>query len=319
MWYLVGIALLVIVVAGSFLFVDEQGRRVAARAVTPVCLVLAIALTLASSFITVQPGFVAFPKVLGSLSHDKYYLEGPHFVNPVAEVHREVIRRLSLEYSGDNAAEGLTRDRVALIVDVTVPFILNPQMASRIYERYGPQNQRLLVRAGSRDAIRNCTSRLGWEEAVSQAGRDTMAMCIPTRLQEAVAADLMSAGFTEAEARSTYTFPNALVRKMVPREDRILKAVAEEQAAIVDLRRQETLTAIAREEANRRANEGSGIRLMMAELPNDFTVEEMVAVINANANKTSAEAFLKAVETGSPKITVITGGSVPVTASANAR
>jgi hypothetical protein len=65
-------------------------------------------------------------------------------------------------------------------------------------------------------------------------------------------------------------------------------------------------------------NEGAGIALMMAELPDDFSVGEMVSMIQANAAKSNAEAFLRSVENGNPNITVVTGGpALPVTVTAN--
>ena len=86
---------------------------------------------------------------------------------------------------------------------------------------------------------------------------------------------------------------------------------------MIDLRRQQTLTNIAEEEANRRENEGTGIAKMMVALPTKFSVAEMAAMIHANAAKTSAEAFLNAVENGNPNITIVTGSSIPAAVSAN--
>lgn len=245
------------------------------------------------------------------------YQAGSYFVNPVSDRITENIRRQAVDFTGDTTAEGLSADQVVLRVDATVPYILNPGLAWRLYERYG-ENWNLITPA-ARKAVRDCTASEDWVVIVSEEGRNAASRCISTRMQTIIVSDLMSAGLTEAEASAMFTFPEALVREIVPIKERILDAIAEEQAAIVDLRRQETLTAIAKEEANRRANDGSGIRLMMDELPDDFTVAEMVSMILANAEKTNAEAFLKAVEMGNPHITVVTGAqvaaSVPATGS----
>lgn len=279
--------------------------------------VIAIGGALVLSIMVIQPGYVGFIKTFGNLSHTTYEA-GFHVVNPFANQLGSNIRRRSIDYTGDSTAEGLTKNKVALLVDVSVPWILNPPAAPLLYERYGESLN--FIDTASRKAIRDCTATLDWEDAVGESGRASMATCIPERMQQAVVADLMDAGLSDSVANGAFTFPDALVRKMIPKEQRILSAISEEQAAIVDLRRQQTLTAIAEEEANRRANEGSGIRLMMAELPKDFTVAEMVSMIEANAMKTNAEAFIKAVEGGNPNITVITssgGSALPVTASAN--
>lgn len=287
------------------------------KVVTVVLAFLAAAtVTVICTVMVVQPGTVGFLKTFGELSY-KTYDAGLHIVNPFATGLRENIRRRSLDYTGKQTAEGLTRNKVALLVDVTVPWIINPRVAPLLYERYGESSE--LIISSSRKAIRDCIATLNWEDAVGENGRATMSTCIPDRMRKTVVSDLMEAGLTGGQARGVFTFPNALVRKMLPKEARILAAIAEEQAAIVNLRQQQTLTAIAGEEAKRRANEGSGIRLMMAELPENFTVAEMVAVIEANAEKANAEAFLKAVEGGNPNITVITGGGagIPVAARAN--
>ena len=308
MWYF----LFLCAVAAMVVVAYFKNSRLFYAAVAAVAVVGTIGL----SVMVVQPGTVGFMKTFGNLSYATYD-QGLHFVNPFADGIRGNIRRQSLNYTGDSTAVGLTKNKVALFVDVTVPYILNPQAAPLLYERYGKSWN--LIGPSSRKAIRDCTSRLDWEEAVGEKGREAMTVCIPERMQVAVVADLMSAGFTQYEAANAFTFPDALIRRMVPKQERILAAIAEEQAAVVDLRRQETLTAIAEEEAKRRANEGSGIRMMMAELPDNFTVTEMVSMINANAAKANAEAFTKAVENGNPNITVIvgSGGDIPVTVPAS--
>jgi len=267
----------------------------------------------------VEPGEVGFRKVFGNLSY-RTYQAGFHIINPFSDRLRENVRRQQIDYVDADVAKGLTRNKVELLVDVSVPWIISPPTAPRLYERYGKSGARQLVVASSRNAIRQCTAAQEWEDAVSETGRTEMARGIPAQRWKMGQNDLQEAGCSASEAERAFTFPPALVRKIIPEKQRILAAISEEQAAIVDLRRQETLTAIAKEEANRRANEGAGVRHMMAELPTNFTVAEMVAIIEANAAKANAEAFAKAVEAGNPHITVITGGGdapVPVTARAN--
>lgn len=274
---------------------------------------LAVVLTFFMSFTVVEPGSVMFTKFFGTMTGDNY-VAGSHFVNPMSDRVTEDIRRRAIDFTGETTAEGLSANKVVLLVDATVPYILNPAFAWRLYERYGKEWN--LINPAARKAVRDCTAAADWEVIVSEEGRNAASRCISSRMQAIVTSDLMSAGLSEAEASAMFTFPEALVRAIVPNKERILDAIAEEQAAIVDLRRQETLTAIAKEEANRRANDGSGIRLMMEELPENFTVAEMVSMILANAEKTNAEAFLKAVENGNPHITVVTGSEIPTTVPA---
>lgn len=308
MTYLVILVILAVLFASCFAL--PKGREIGMAAVAGV-FVLA---TLALAIIFVDAGTVRFTKLFGEMTSDTY-AEGPHLINPFAEAVEGNVRRKSLDFTGERVAQGLSKNQVQLAVDVTVPYILNPSTAWRVYQRYG-ENWNLIT-PSSRNAIRDCVAREDWQYTVSEKGRIALADCIPERQTQLVIADLLFAGFTQEEAQAAFTFPTAQVRKVEPINQRILAAIAEEQAAIVDLRRQTTLTSIAQEEANRRAKEGIGIKRMMKELPTKYTIGEMVAIINANATKANAEAFLKAVEKGNPNITVITGGSdVPVTVPA---
>lgn len=279
--------------------------------------VLAALIGLVFSFTIVQPGHIVFQRTFGNLSESTHG-NGIHFLNPFSKIIERNIQRRAVNYTGDRTAVGLTRNQVALTVDVTVPWMLNAASAPVLYERYGDMEEvQALINSSSRKAIRDCTSALDWQDAVAESGRAQMSTCISETVAAVAIEDLMQAGLTERQSQEAFTFPAAQVRQMTPRDKRILAAVAEEQAAVIDLRRQETLTAIAEEEANRRANEGAGVRKMMDELPSGYSVSQMAAIINANANKTTAEAFLRSVENGNPNITVISGGAVPVTTSAN--
>lgn len=265
-----------------------------------------VIVTLFNSVIIVQPGQVTFTKLFGKMQYE-IYESGTHLINPFLDTMNSSILRSSIDYLGENTADGLTSNRVMLNIDVTVPYMLNPIAAPKLRERYGEYAN--LVTPSSRSAIRDCISKLEWEEAVGEDGRVWMASCIPEETKKLVVADLMQSGFDKNLAESAFSFPPALVRKMALVDKTILASVAQELAAVIDLRRQDTLTAIAKTEAERRENEGEGIQKMMGKLPKDFTVEQMVAIINANANKIAADALMKSVESGNPNLNVVIGGS----------
>ena len=96
------------------------------------------------------------------------------------------------------------------------------------------------------------------------------------------------------------------LRKVLP-PNKVLNAVAEKIAAEEDLERQKTLTQIAEEEARRRQNEGRGVNNLFAELPQGFSPSQIREVLGAIADKTRAEAMMKAVETGQVQVMVMNG------------
>ena len=96
--------------------------------------------------------------------------------------------------------------------------------------------------------------------------------------------------------------------------NRIRQAASEKVAAEEELKRQETLTQIAEEEARRRANEGKGVQMMFDELPDGFTADEIARVVNAISAKTRAEAVMKAVNTEQVRNLHIYGDVAPAAA-----
>lgn len=277
--------------------------------------VAGVVIILFFSINVVQPGTTMYTKLFGNLSYDTYD-SGMHLINPMAVQNTMSIQRHSLDFSGENTAEALTSDRVAMFIDATIPYIMNSHAAPLMEEFYGTKSWNLIGPV-SRSVMRGCMSVQPWEIAVSDEGRTAIGLCIADRMSSTVSTELEQAGFTSEQAAEAFTFPTAIVRKITPKLPRILDAINQEQAALIDLRRQETLTDIAEEEANRRENEGTGIAKMMNALPSGYTVAEMTGMILANAAKANAEAFVTAVENGNPNITIITGQSAPATVSAN--
>lgn len=96
------------------------------------------------------------------------------------------------------------------------------------------------------------------------------------------------------------------LRKILPPQ-KVLNAVSEKVAAQEDLERQKTLTRIAEEEARRRQNEGRGVKNLFTELPAGLKPSEIREVLAAIADKTRAEATMKAVETGQVQIMIMYG------------
>ncbi|MBI1362571.1 MAG: hypothetical protein GC134_01155 [Proteobacteria bacterium] len=276
--------------------------------------VVGLGIAIFSSATQVNSGRVVVTDWFGE-QQSGYYSEGLHFINPMVNTTEMETRRQDFSFTGQTTAEALSADKIRMVADVTVPYILQPQMAWKIKQKYGTEYVTMLNNS-ARSAIRDAVSSQNWEQATSEEGRGKLAADIPANLLRIVSADLINAGFTAEEAKAAFIFPNAQVRKFEPANERVLNAIAEEKAADVELRRQKTLTDIAQQAALRQENEGLGIAKMMGALPKDVSIADMVAIINANAAKTNAEAFESAVKAGNPNITVVTGGNAGISVPA---
>lgn len=86
-------------------------------------------------------------------------------------------------------------------------------------------------------------------------------------------------------------------------------AIAERVAAEEDLKRQVVLTKIAKQEAERRENEGLGVKKLFAQLPKGFSAREIQLVLSAISEKVRADAIMKAIESDRVQTMVISGNS----------
>lgn len=301
MAFIIFAAVLIAMFVASFQL--PKGRA----AMQVVTALLFVVVTLMFSVITVDAGQVKVTKLFGAVQ-EGYYPEGLHVINPMMSTVTMDTRRRVIEFTGNDAISALAADKVKLTVDASMPYVLNPRMAWKVLQRYGRNYEYALVFQAARSALRDAVSAMPWERATSEQGRAELAASISENFSRVLVADMVTAGFDEEDAKTAFSFPNAQVRRTLP-PNRILDAIAEEQASEADLRRQKTLTEIARQEAERRANDGLGVKLMMEALPKNFEVDEMVSIINANAAKTNSEAFMKSVEAGNPNITVVVSGA----------
>ncbi len=99
------------------------------------------------------------------------------------------------------------------------------------------------------------------------------------------------------------------IRRIAPPRA-LLAAESDRLAAAVNLERQVVLNQIAEKEAERRGNEGLGIRMLFDQLPKGFTAEQLQGLLYALADKQRADSMLKAVERDQVKVMVM-GGSAP--------
>ncbi len=304
-------ALLVLAKAGA-------RHRTGAMVGSGILFTVAAGLVIATAIRIVPPGHVGVATLFGAVQPGVYD-EGLHVVNPFYSLEEFSIRRTMFDFRGSesngNGRHGsagteivsVSADSTPLTVDIGFPLRLNGPIAWKIFQRIGPQRvvAYQLVIPAARSAVRDAVAGFSWRDAAT-VSRDRLAARIEARFRELVERDLIAAGFPEEEARQTFTIQPVQLRKVLP-PNKVLNAVAEKIAAEEDLERQKTLTQIAEEEARRRQNEGRGVNNLFAELPQGFSPSQIREVLGAIADKTRAEAMMKAVETGQVQVVVMNG------------
>lgn len=321
------ISLIACIVALALAAVMIFAARAAGRAGSPGSLIGAAVLVLVglgagvvSLVQTVPPGHVAVASLFGAVQQ-RVYGEGLHFVNPLYVFEQFSVRRTMFDFSGTDNQRGrageqivaVSSDSTPLTIDVGFPLSLNAASGWQMYQRFGRQNviARQLIIPAARAAIRDVVATFSWRDAAT-VSRDRLAQRIEERFRALVVQDLTAAGFSEQEAGTTFTIQPVQLRKILP-PAKVLNAVSEKIAAEEDLERQKTLTKIAEEVANRRQNEGRGVANLFAELPKGFQPSQIRQVLAAIADKTRAEAMMKAVETGQVRVIVMNGSQPAIT------
>ena len=292
-------------------------RRV--RIVLPAVALLAfVGATLAASVITVSPGMVAVADLFGKVQSTTYG-EGLHLINPLYTTRQMTIRRQSLNFTSDSrqgkSVTALSADRNPLEIDVSFPYRLNAGVAWKVYQRVGSTGyySRQLVLPSARSAVRDAVSQFPWAEASIEKLPEVAAL-MRDKFESRLVADLVKVGFTEQEAAAAFTVMPVQLRKILP-DAKVRNAIAERVAAEEDLKRQVVLTQIAKQEAERRANEGLGVKKLFAQLPKGFDASEIRMVLSAIAEKVRADAIMKAVENERVQ-TLVISGDAPVSVPA---
>lgn len=320
-WLIVCLAALVL--AAVVIFAARAVNRAGsfrARTISAVLVLTGLGAGIASLIQTVPPGHVVVASLFGAVQQ-RVYGEGLHFVNPLYVFEQFSVRRTMFDFRGTGNQRGrageqivaVSSDSTPLTVDVDFPLSLNAASGWQMYQRFGQQNviAHQLIIPAARAAVRDAVATFTWRDAAT-VSRDRLAQRIEERFRALVVQDLTAAGFSEQEAGSTFTIQPVQLRKILP-PAKVLNAVAEKIAAEEDLERQKTLTKIAEEVARRRQNEGRGVSNLFSELPKGFQPSQIREVLAAIADKTRAEAMMKAVETGQVSVIVMNGSQPAIT------
>lgn len=261
------------------------------------------------SIARVPAGHVGVPVMFGAVS-DYTITEGVSLVSPLETIVKMDGRRYQYDFGGDDRLISVSADENPLTMDVAFPITLRPDSANLVYQRIGGDDRyRRQLRTHAREAVRRVVARYEWNDVVTKK-RDEVARELRIAFERNVTQDLIAHGFSELQAGKAFIFSDVQMRRALP-DQKVLNAIAEKVASQQDLERQEVLTEIAQEEANRRANEGAGVSNLFAELPDGFTPEQIRLILDATSNKTKAEALMRAVESGKVEFMVLDGGALP--------
>lgn len=301
----------------------KRGRRLPYKVIVGLPLLAIAAVIVAFSLMVVHVGTVKVVSVFGKV-REASYQSGLHVVFPGSKAAEMSIRRQVFELSGGSLDDApatppaagpaadmlrtlaLTSDRIPLAVDINFPFILNPDLAWKVFANVGPNYQADLLAPAARAAVRAATAGFSWTGAITTE-RVELEKRILELFQQTVSENLVSAGFTPKEAQSAVALAAPQVRRLSPPR-RLLTAVGETLAAEEELKRQGILVEVGLQEAQRRANEGLGIQKLLNQLPKDFTPAQLKSLISAAADKQRADAMLKAVERDQVKVMIMGGG-----------
>lgn len=273
--------------------------------------VSAIVTAIVCSFTVIGSGTVGVVRTFGVV-HERALPEGFHFVSPITDVTHMSVRRGAVDLNeGGDAPQlaALSADQNPVTVSVSLPYTLNPTVAWKIYLRIGSLEsaERSVLTPAAQAATRDVIARMPWTQS-SITGRTQAEADIRDEFQRAVVRDLTRLGFSDAEAEAAFTFLPVMLRDVRP-DQKVLNSIAEKVAAEQDLQRQQILTQIARQEAERRANEGVGVSRLFSQLPSGFTADQISAVLYAMADKQRADALMKAVESGRVQTMVLPSGT----------
>jgi regulator of protease activity HflC (stomatin/prohibitin superfamily) len=304
----------------------KRGKRLRLRYVLALPLALVALVIISYSFMIVSAGTTQVVITFGKVQ-ERSYDPGLHFIVPGSRYDYMWTRRQIFELSAldpdavtaTGAAatpEGartlaLSSDRIALSADITFPYQLNADLAWKVFTAISPTYEAELLVPAARAAVREAAAAFAWTDAVTTKRTD-LEKLIHTEFKRLVQENLMGSGFTAEQAAHTFVLMTPQIRRLAPPKP-ILAAVSDRVASEVNLERQGVLNQIAEREAERRSNEGLGIKKLIEQLPKEFNPTQLKDLLYALADKQRADSMLKAVERDQVKVMVMGGsnGSPP--------
>lgn len=298
MLYLVILAIIVVVTFIASFLSRNPG------AVGFLGVIAAVVVSLAYSYVQIDNSKVGVGRSFGA-TYESAYLPGSHWTAPWVEVTPyEALRR-------EFPVQGIftTGDSNPLEVEVGFATKLNNDLAWRVQQTLGEDYFSTLVQPAGSTAAREGISAYPWV-ALTTNERGKVQATIQKDFEDILHQQLIAAGMTAEEATKAFIVFPVQLRQALP-DQKVRNAVAEKTASEQDLDRQKTLTKIAEQEALRREAEGTGVTKLFDALPKGFSAEEISTVLTALANKTRADAMMKAVESNQVRDIIMNGDVAP--------
>jgi len=217
---------------------------------------------------TVDPGTIGVPVNWGQVQ-TYTYPEGFHFVSPFTDVHSMSIRTQTYDMGGavaqrsqeendsshnnhpDNAVNILTSDQLAVVMEVSIQFHLNPRGALEVYRLFGENYADAVVHPIVRAAVRDAASEFTAIQLVDQRAR------LQSRMEELVREGLTSTLRGREIDPNAITIDNILLRNIDLPESLDASIAAVQQQQQHTARSQQALLT-ARAEADRARVEAEG-------------------------------------------------------------
>ena len=267
------------------------------------------AITLVFSIKIINAGYVGVPRLFGEIQ-DRTLTEGVNFKNPLAGVSVQPIRRQNIEMTSGSGMDVISKDRVKLRIDMSLPYRVDGDAYPNLLRRLGERGMHELLISAARSATRAGAAEYTWSE-IAVTRKDEFSATVQEQFGELIKRDLMANQYDAASAEKVFTIVEPKLRNVLP-PDRISASISQRLAAEEDLKKQKTITKIAEEEANRRANEGLGVANLFEKLPEGFSAGEIQQVLSAIADKTRADAMMAGVESGKIQLMVLNGAPATV-------
>jgi regulator of protease activity HflC (stomatin/prohibitin superfamily) len=299
----------------------RSGRSLPTRVVYGLPIAAVLGVIIVYSFMVVVAGTTQVVITWGKVQ-ERRYDPGVHAIFPGSRhepmaVTRQIFELSALDPDAPTTAGtpqvpeaqrtlALSADRIALSADLTFPYQLNTDLAWKIYTVIGPAYEASLLIPAARAAVREASAGFAWNEAVATKRVD-LEKQIHNVFRRLVQENLTSVGFTADEAAKALVLMPPQIRRLAPPKA-ILTAESDRIASEVNLQRQLVLNQIAEREAERRGNEGLGIKKLVEQLPKDLSPVQLKDLLYALADKQRADSMLKAVERDQVKVMVMGGG-----------
>lgn len=277
--------------------------------VTVIDFALIVLITVFNCVGMVPTGNVGVPVIFGKVIEGKVLPEGIYLKNPCVNVRsmsiqrRSMTRHVSQAEGEEGSLAALSKDNLALDIDVTFAWVLSdtylPQFLRKIGgdERYEVS----LIYPTSGDALRKAASEFSFTGEGSHEALVQLAERTTLEFQTAVNNQLRGVKefeeFTDEQLEDVIKVLPTSVRRIMPPKD-VLAAISQKVAAKQELERQDTLVEIALKRKEVQENDGASISGFFAALPPELAPADKLQAYTQFTNRRQMEAVADALDKG---------------------